>query len=358
MTNKISVIYNMLVRGQLGPHDEEEWLIAHTTADFEVLQGDDVRTPLAMTFRREPERYPSKYRYDHVTGRLFEKVATMRTMLETTNHNYDRKYPSVALNDAVYMRAKDMIAAGTPVNGAHRASTSVDLSSLYDVNPADVKAGQEAAEKCMADWLIAEGAMWKVIPEPIFHVYRTNDGWKTALVPYHEGSDVYGQLGRDRRHFHFGMGEYEELMTWKAHLSEVTHRPSTRDEFVAFDVYEPKVEGMPIDLKASVGDILARFEKACDLKHVQVRKPLDFISMPMPLLDLFHETRRLHEEAKTGWSDDLAGRIVAHLEGVAEFVAENPACKELFAKPSENAYHVERWHSRPISLMTDMSFAP
>ena len=353
MSKQLRLHHNMLVRARGKAADGPVWVNAHALTAVDVAEGDDETTPMAFTFRRQPERKADLIRYEHSTGRLFLRVGTVKAAEGQELHwGVDYKYPTYYLNRAADERLRSLQAEGVKVYGA-RYRESPELKDVVEPNRADVEKAYAELAECAAGWMVMDGYLWRAIPEPMFHVYRTNDGWKTALVTTPDG-----RIGSDRRHFHFGLGEYAELMSWKAHLSEITNRPSTEDEFVAHDVYAPSLDGYRVDLVFALDDIVSRFAKAADPIWGPGGKALDYVGMPMPLFELFSDTRKLRHEAEVNWTDDLASDIADHLEKVNAFVGENPFYKDLFAKPSETSWQLDRWNSRPVSLVGDFGRGP
>lgn len=346
MSESVKILHNMLVRAEVG--GVEQWVKASTETAVSFFEGTENSTPMAFTFRRQPERSPLKIRYDRDGNRLFMRMGTVKSILSTERAYCDYRYPTYAIINANDRKAMMMHNSNERIGG-HEFGSMCRLESLRSPNKHDVQEGYRAFEQCVSEWMIMEGCFWKAIPEPVFGVYRTNEGWKTVLSP-----TVDGRLGHDRKHFHFGLGQYEELISWKEHLAHVTQRPATEDEFVSMEVYEPHRDGYRIDLQFLLADVLTRFKKAEDPLWGIDGKALDYVSMPMPLLDLFHRTRTLEAAAHADWSDDLAASIVRLGEDISEFVSENPKYKALFAKPSENDMHLEKWFSRPIGLAVNI----
>lgn len=337
-----------MTRGQ----EEVSWHKAITATEFDVPEGDNRRYPLAFSFQREAERSPTLIRLDQRSGRLFQRIGTLKGFDDNQSMEYDERYPTKGLAWTVSREAENLERQGHVVNGGSRREVELDwLRNNKIVNKQDLEQGFKAFQECMKGWMFMDKYLWKAVPEPMFHVYRTNDGWKTALVPA-----PHAHPGRDRRHYHFGLGQYDELISWKGRLSAMTNRPSTRDAFEAYNVYEATRDGYRVDLEFVLEDILERFSKASEMAVTLRKAPMDFSKMPYPLFEMFARTRKLRNDAEVNWSDDIAADIVELIDDVADFVETNPQYAELFAKPKENALQQEKWHARPISVMATLGF--
>jgi hypothetical protein len=347
MGKRIELFHTMLARDT----EDGEWHMLYARTPYEFPEGDDDRYPLAFSFRREPEKSPSLVRYDRETGQLYRRVGTLTGFNDESTERYSDRYPTRALQRSVQRRVNELTLDGVTVLGGH-IGRCIDRDQMPErLDRDDIAVGFRDFDAAMAQWMFMDRHLWVAGPEPVFRVSHTNDGWKTELR-----QAPSGQLGRDRKHFHFGLGQYEELLGWKEKLAEMTGRPSTRDEFAAFNVYEPRMDGYRIDLEFVLDDIVERFANHGHHSNVKAVQALDLARMPHPLFDLFARTKYMRHEAYTDWSDNTAAAVVDLIDEIAAFVQENPQYAGLFAKPKENALHQEKWHARPISVMAALGF--
>jgi hypothetical protein len=228
-----------------------------------------------------------------------------------------------------------------------------ELPDLEGVNSSDLDTANKAFDNCISQFVAADGWLWKRVQEPTFHLYRVNQGWKTTL-----SFAPNAKVGSDRRHFHFGLNQYNEMINWKARLSELTDRSASDDEFTAMDVYEPSIDGYALDLEFALVDLVERFSATS--REIKSR-PEDVFSlpeMPLPVIDAFVRARRILEIPREERGEDVHASTVALLESIPEIIKAYPRYNVLFAKTSENAFHVDKWHSRPISIVPILSTGP
>ncbi|MCS4088884.1 hypothetical protein [Rhizobium sp. BK176] len=218
------------------------------------------------------------------------------------------------------------------------------------MNEADLALAEKMLAECMSNFIAADGWLWKKVNEPVFHLYRTNKGWKTTISTFPDP-----RIGSDRRHFHFGLHQYEEMLGWKARLTEVTGSPSTVDEFTAMDVYETTVDGYPIDIEFALLDLVEHFDRTSRSIAPGNEGILSLTTMPLPILDVFMRARRILEIPRQERDDEVHSAAVEMLESIPALIEAHPDYRVLFAKPSENAFQIEKWHARPISLVPTLS---
>jgi len=311
-----------------------------------LRDGSDRQTPLAFEFRREPERSPSRLRMDVRTGQLFLRSCTTGSAERSEGHEYDSGYPAYGWNSEVTRRAEAVSAAGLGHGLVYQ------LRDLHSVREDDVERERRGAVAAMDGWFVCDKALWKAVPEPLFHVYRTNEGWKTALSFDHSGSRAgSARVGSDRRHFHFALSQYEEMVEWKDRLCEMTGRRGTVDEFRAHQVYEPRLDGYHFDLRFALDDIAYRYRRFVEFPGGG-GTAADLFSLPMPVFDVLAEVRRLHAVPIGDYDEAICGQIAELIGRIEDVVAEFPEFAPVFAKPTENRLQVEKWNARPISLLT------
>jgi hypothetical protein len=323
------------------------WRKVVSTRPAEIAERTDAQAPMAFVFKEQAQKTAHFIRYDVASGGLFLRQAKGNRM-EARNETFesDLNYPTAAMNKARRERYYELFE--TEEN--YFRVPEYELSSLYTVDKTDIEAADRAFDACVASYISADGWLWRKVPEPVFHLYRTNEGWKTTLS-FHPDP----RLGSDRRHFHFGLHQYEEMLNWKAHLANLTQRHGTVDEFTSMDVIETSLDGYAIDLEFAMLDLVERFSASARSLPVDKRDLVDLPSMPLSVLDAFVRARRILEIPREQRDENVHADAVALLDSVEEIIMEHLDYVYLFAKPSENAFQMEKWHARPISLVPSMT---
>jgi hypothetical protein len=328
------------------------WKKVVTTRLVEIAERSDAEAPLAFVFREQMQRTPHYLRFDHAAGGLFLRYAKgNRVESRNDNFSYHWDYPTQRMTERTEEKFTEIFG---PEANFHRVPAH-ELDGFLSINERDLAAAERLLDECMADFIAADGWLWKKVPEPVFHLYRTNKGWKTTLSTFPDP-----RLGSDRRHFHFGLHHYEEMLDWKARLSELTGSPATIDEFAAMDVYEATVDGYPIDIEFALLDLVEHFASTSRSIAPGQEAILSLPTMPLQVLDVFFRARRILEIPREQRDDGVNAAAVDLLESIPDIIEAHPDYRVLFAKPSENALHIEKWHARPISLVPlfDQRYAP
>lgn len=320
------------------------------TREVDVVERSDAQAPMAFVFKEQMQKSAHYLRYEHSTGGLFLRHAKgNRVEARNETFEHDWSYPTYPMNKLRRERFDGIYGGGAE----YFRAPEYELAALREVNRSDLEAADKAFDDCMSNFIAADGWLWRRVPEPTFHLYRVNQGWKTTLSFAPDP-----RVGSDRRHFHFGLHQYDEMMDWKARLTEMTDRRATDDEFTAMDVYEASIDGYAIDLEFALVDLVQRFSETSRMIAPGRGAILSMPEMPLPVLDAFVRARRILEIPRDDRDEDVHAETVAVLESIPEIVAAHPDYGVLFAKPSENAFQVEKWHSRPISIVPFLSTEP
>jgi hypothetical protein len=352
---RLNLRYQFMARA-LDPYGERQFLKVVDTKATEIVERSDAQAPMAFVFKEQMQKTPHYLRYDYATGDLFlrhakgNRIEARNASIEARNASieHDQEYPTYAMSKKRRERFEEVF------DGDYIRTPEHEFSSLRDVNKADMDAAEKALEECMSNFIASDGWLWKRVPEPVFHLYRVNQGWKTTL-----SFQPDPRIGSDRRHFHFGLQQYDEMLDWKARVAEITQRPATDDEFTAMDVYEANVDGYAIDLEFALADLVARFsETSRAMRPGEWRTFLSLPEMPLPILDAFMRARRILEMPRGERDDNVHASAASLLESIPDIIAADPDYGVLFAKPSENAFQIEKWHSRPISIVPVLSSRP
>lgn len=340
----LNLRFHFMARAALRKGAEIEWKKFAATKGVDVVERNDAEAPMAFVFKEQMQKTPHYLRWDYKAGALFLRHAKCNRVEARNEHfPYDLDYPTRGMtkwNERRYAEA--FKTEGNQFN----FHTAIELDSLHSVNEADLALAHKMLGECMSDFIAADGWLWKKVPEPVFHLYRTNKGWKTTL-----STSPDPRLGSDRRHFHFGLHQYEEMLDWKARLTELTGSPATIDEFTAMDIYEATVDGYPIDIEFALLDLVEHFDTTSRSIAPGNERILSLPTMPMPVLDVFFRARRILEIPRDQRDDDVHAAAIELLESIPEVIAAHPDYNVLFAKPSETAFQIEKWHARPISLV-------
>ncbi|MBY3433896.1 hypothetical protein HFN89_07005 [Rhizobium laguerreae] len=325
------------------------WKKVVTTRAVEIVERNDVEAPMAFVFKEQMQKTPHYLRYDHAAGALFLRHAKGNRVEARNEHfSYDWDHPTQWMTKRSEEKFVEIFGPDSMI-GFHVGFQSFhasELDGLHDVNESDLVAAEKLLAECMADFIAADGWLWKKVPEPVFHLYRNNVGWKTTL-----SFNPDPRIGSDRRHFHFGLHQYEEMLDWKARLSELTDRPGTADEFTSMDLYEASVDGYAIDLEFALVDLVQHFSTTSRSIGPGQHGILSLPEMPLPVLDAFCRARRILEVPRAERDEGANAEAVELLEAIPDIVEAHPDYRNLFAKPSENAFQIEKWHSRPISIV-------
>jgi hypothetical protein len=332
-----------MTRAALSKQGDVAWRKVVASRDVDITERGDAAAPMAFVFKEEMQKTPHYLRYDHAAGALFLRHAKAN-LIEARNEKfeYDWDYPTYSMSKRTEDKFHEIFGEGVNYYAAHRP----EFDGLHKVNEVDIVAADRLLGECMSDFIAVDGWLWKKVPEPVFHLYRTNKGWKTTL-----SFDPDPRLGSDRRHFHFGLHQYEEMLDWKARLSEMTNRHGTVDEFTAMDVYEASIDGYAIDLEFALVDLVNHFSETSRSIRPGQGGILSLPEMPLPILDAFCRARRILEIPRGERDDAILAEAIDLLEAVPGLVEDHPEYGVLFAKPSENAFQIEKWHARPISLV-------
>lgn len=334
----------------LDQHGTRQHLKVVDTKEVEIAERSDAQAPMAFVFKEQMQKTANYLRYDHSTGNLFLRHAKGQRMeARNASFEHDRDYPTYPMNKKRRQRFDEMF------NGEREyyRTPEYELDSLRDVNKADLDAAEREFEECVSNFIAADGWLWKRVPEPVFHLYRVNQGWKTVLS-FHPDP----RIGSDRRHFHFGLHQYDEMMDWKARLADMTRRPATDDEFTSMDIYEASVDGYAIDLEFALDDLVQHFSETSRAIPPGQGRILSLPEMPLQVLETFTQARRILEIPRQERDDNVHVAAVSLLESIPEIIAAHPDYGMLFAKPSENAFQIEKWHSRPISIVPVLNSIP
>ncbi|MDW9481129.1 hypothetical protein GOB57_21015 [Sinorhizobium meliloti] len=351
----LNLRYQFMARAALTPNAGREFGVfgyrkVVNTRQVEIAERTDAQAPMAFVFKEQMQKTPHFIRYDQASGGLFLRHAKGNRMeARSEKFEFDWAYPTYPMSRVRRDRFLEIFGEGQD----YFRTQEYELSSLHDVNKADLGAADKAFDDCMSSFIATDGWLWKRVQEPVFHLYRTNDGWKTTL-----SFNPDPRVVSDRRHFHFGLHQYEEMLDWKAHLSDMTNRPGTVDEFTAMGVYEATVDGYPIDLEFALVDLVERFSATSRAIRPGQDRILSLPEMPLPVLDAFMRARLILEIPRQERDDSVHAATVSLLESIPEIIAAYPDYGMLFAKPSENAFHMEKWHSRPISIVPVLNSMP
>lgn len=346
---RLDLRYQFMARA-LDRHGERQYFKVVHGKEVEIAERSDAQAPMAFVFKEQMQKTAHYFRYDHSAGSLFLRhVKGNRVEARNEAFEHDRDYPTYSMNCQRRERFDEIFEG----EGEYYRTPEYELASLRDVNRADLDAAEKAFEDCLSNFIAADGWLWKRVPEPVFHLYRTNHGWKTVLSTHPDP-----RIGSDRRHFHFGLHQYEEMLDWKARLSEMTNRPGTADEFTSMDVYEAGIDGYAIDLEFALADLVQHFSETSRAIPPGRGGILSLPEMPLPVLDTFMRARRILDIPRSERHEDVHAAAVSLLESIPEIIGAYPDYGMLFAKPSENAFQIEKWHSRPILIVPVLSSAP
>jgi hypothetical protein len=320
----------------------------------EVAMRSDAQAPMAFVFKEQMQKMAHFYRFDQASGALFKRHMKAHAIdARNGDKHFSPDYPTYITERMRHDRFAEIF--GEEV--AYYSVPEYELTSLRDVNAADIAAADRVFDDCVSEFIgTDDGWVWRKVEEPVFHLYRTNHGWKTVLY-----SSPDPRIGSDRRHFHFGLGQYEEMLDWKEKLAELTGRAATEDEFTSMDVYEATRDGYAIDVEFALLDLIEHFDRTSRSIAPGNERILSLPSMPLPVLEVFVRARRILEIPREDRGDDIHAAAVELLESIPEIIEAHHDYKVLFAKPSENAYQIEKWHARPISLLVpalDRRFSP
>ncbi|MCV9964563.1 hypothetical protein OIU34_21985 [Pararhizobium sp. BT-229] len=346
---RLSLRYQFMARAknQFGEHKYQKVV---GTREVDVAERSDAQAPMAFVFKEQMQKTAHYLRYDHSTGGLFLRHAKgnrVEARYETFEH--DRDYPTYPMNKKLRERFSEIFGGEESYYRSHE----YELSALKEIDKSDLDAADKAFDDCLSNFIAADGWLWRRVPEPVFHLYRVNHGWKTTLS-FHPDPRVCS----DRRHFHFGLHQYDEMIDWKARLTEITERPATDDEFTSMGVYEASIDGYAIDLEFALVDLVQRFSETSRMIAPGQGGILSMPAMPLPVLDAFVRARRVLEIPREARDEDVHAETVALLESIPDIIEAHPGYGVLFAKPSENAFQTEKWHSRPISIVPVLNAEP
>lgn len=342
---QIELPHIFLVRASLVKGRKIDWrkVEARSIADFP--ERDDATAPMAFVFHRQREQTPLSIRYDHAKKGLFARKFKIKLMKEylssSKNDALSLLIPTIEINRDTNRRVHDMVSEG----GMHWESPWYSLSELDDINQKDLRIAQAEFTNSMSNFIAADGWLWERIAEPMFRVYRSNEGWRTELSTQPEP-----RSGSDRRHFHFGLHQYQEMLDWKARMGEATNRPVSRDEFTSMGVYEPTADGYDLDLDFALLDMVSRFSPTSRAVPPDAYELLSLPNMPLPVLNAFSKARHILSVPIDERGSRMNADIVELLESIPEILEAHPEYRAVFAKPAENAFHIEKWNERPISL--------
>lgn len=346
---RLNLRYQFMARA-IDEYGVRQHLKVVDTKEVEIAERSEAQAPMAFVFKEQMQKTAHYLRYDHSAGSLFLRHAKAnRLEARSASFEHDRDYPTYSMSYKRRERFDEMFKG----EREYYRNPEYELASLRDVNKADLDAAEKAFEDCLSNFIAADGWLWKRVPEPVFHLYRVNQGWKTVLSSYPDP-----RIGSDRRHFHFGLHQYDEMMDWKARLTEMTQRPATDDEFTSMDIYEASVDGYAIDLEFALADLVQHFSETSRAIPPGRGGILSLPEMPLPVLDTFMRARRILEIPRSERNEDVHAATVSLLESIPEIVAAYPDYGMLFAKPSENAFQIEKWHSRPISIVPVLNSNP
>lgn len=336
---QLEFTHTFAVRAAFAKGDAVHWKVVRLQREATFLERDDTSAPIAFVFRQERERTPYLIRYDRGYDGLYLRHAKVSAI----EAKYDA-HPRDFLDKKAFVKINALASNGQLPNEGSQLLRR--LPDLHSANQDDLREAEADLRDVEANFIVADGWFWRRVPEPTFQVYRTNEGWKTIL-----SFGNTARLGVDRRHFHFGLHQYEEMLDWKTRLSALTGRPSTEDDFEHRGVYEPKVDGYVLDLEYALQDIFKRFSKQSDEARVSADDRFEFLRLPMPVLDVLYKARRLLDMPGEERSEQTYADIVELLESIPEVLEAHPQYQDVFAKPSEIALQIEKWQARPISLL-------
>jgi hypothetical protein len=343
---QLELKYNLIVDAVSPGSPDRRPHLAVRTETFEVREFNSAQAPIAFRFRAQHRPQADEFRYDDESGLLYGRLGKLSNLAKfADNHGFNERYPTFPLQNGIYRS----MAAGL-IKHEHRATP---FESLSRVDGDQAAHGRAKAEECVSGVAVVDGVMWRAVREPVFHVYRTNVGWKTELE-----SDPSPRAGMDRRHFYFDLDHFEEMTEWKRYLSRVVGSAFTEDEFELGAAYVPRIDGYALDVEMAVRDLVERFSLFDPAKGEIAKKPVGRLDLlPLPLLEALVDARRYLAvpcEERTEAMHDAMIDLIERLPMLGEACGVNG----LFAKERENAFHVEKWRNRPISLGNSLSIVP
>lgn len=350
---RLEFYYPLLVRknGRSKAAQLEYWA-AEEKVEVDVAEADDASLPVAFTFKRQHRSGKYVYRIDEETGRLFTPVRKLEHFHPVDVGFYGADHPQRPLWEAYSDRCDELRARpGATVFFPARDPLSSDyfrgryrLSEVENVNQGDVDHWRGEFRRNVDSLRIIKDWIWATVPEPYFHLYRTQIGWKVELE-----SEPWSHRISSPGYF-FSLDRFEEMTAWQAYLAELTGSPASADLLEMTGRFEPSGDGYALDADLLLRDAMRGFESALDLGN---NTAVPLASIPQEALELYVRMGRLAAVAPADRSDDQRTEIVALVAEVYE-LSRLALFSRAFPKEWARPLHAEKWAGRPISLMDEM----